>query len=450
MITLLAFLLALGVLVSFHEFGHYVVARLCGVKVLRFSIGFGKPLLRWQPGETEWVLCPVPLGGYVRMLDEREGAVAVSERHRSFNAQPVLKRMAIVVAGPVANLLLAAIVYWVLIGQGVALLKPGVGTVVRHSVAAEAGFVAGDRLTALDHQPVASWRDVQRVLLEDVTVPGAPAIDADVTTADGRHVVRRLDLPRFAPRFAREFSHGDVGLSPGRLLPVLGELLPDGAALRSGLRSGDRLLSVDGVAMNDWQSWVETIRNSPGKSLQIVVLRAGKPLTFAVRPDSEPGEDGLFIGRIGAAPMGDAAWLESLRFTVHYSLPQSGLEAVKKTLDTAWMSVRFIGRMVVGQASMDNLSGPLTIASVAGQSAREGILSYLDFIALISISIGVLNLLPIPVLDGGHLMYYTAELIKGRPLSERAQQIGQRIGFALLATLMAFALLNDISRLFGG
>ncbi|GGY25581.1 RIP metalloprotease RseP [Paludibacterium paludis] len=450
MLTLLAFLLAIGVLVTFHELGHFLVARWCGVKVLRFAVGFGSPLFSRYWRGTEWVICPVPLGGYVRMLDEREGPVDPSELDRAFNRQPVLKRMAIVAAGPLANLLLAVLIYWVVVAQGVTEIRPAVGMVVKESPAAMAGFQAGDRIASLDGAPVENWQAVRLALAERLGgAMAGPAMRFEVVTAAGAKATRTLDLARDGKRFAADLASGNIGISPVRLLPVIGAVDPEGAAARAGLKEGDRLLAVDGKPLSDWNDWVEIIRNSPGKPLTIRIERKGAPQDVLVRPAGVPGEFG-YVGRIGAAPQSDEAWMRSISYTRQYDAGAAAIEALRKTGDTAWMSLRFLGRMLIGQASLDNLSGPLTIAAVAGQTARQGWTSYLEFMALISISIGVLNLLPIPVLDGGHLMYYTAELIKGKPLSERAQLMGQRIGFALLASLMAFALLNDISRLFGG
>ncbi len=448
MLTLLAFLLAIGVLVTIHELGHFVVARLCGVKVLRFSLGFGSPLLSRRIGETEWVICPVPLGGYVRMLDEREGQVATEDLPRAFNRQPVLKRMAIVVAGPLANLLLAVLLYWVVVAQGVTDIRPTIGTVIAESPAAQAGFREGDRITAVGATPVRNWQELRVAMAEQLGTLSTP-VRFEVKDAAGTAAVRVLDTPKLAARFSAELASGTIGIAPMKLLPVIGAVEAQGAAATAGLRVGDRLLALDGKPVANWAGWVEIIRNSPGKALTVTVRRDGANRDVVVRPTSVAGEFG-FVGKVGVAPQQDEAWMRSLSYTHHYSFAAAGGEAVEKTLDTAWMSLRFLGRMLIGQASLDNLSGPLTIAAVAGQTARQGWITYLEFMALISISIGVLNLLPIPVLDGGHLMYYTAELIKGRPLSERVQLMGQKIGFALLASLMAFALLNDISRLFGG
>lgn len=447
MLTLLAFIVAIGVLVTFHELGHYLVARACGVKILRFSIGFGKPLLRWQGRETEWTLCPIPLGGYVRMLDEREAEVPEAEQHRAFNNQSVYKRIAIVAAGPLANLLLAIALYWVVMAQGVTQLRPLVGTVLAQTPAAAAGFMPGDRILKVAGEPVASWQDVRMALVGAAMAPGA--IVVQVASAQGASAERRIDAERFGDKAQRALQQGDAGLVPGRYLPVLGALDPDGAAQRAGFKVGDKLLSADGVAVASWDAWVQLVHNSPGKDLTVRVERAGQALEIKLRPVAAE-QAGEVIGRIGAAPQPDQDWNRSLAFVRHYAPLEAGLAAAQKTWDTAWMSVKFIGHMLLGRASLDNLSGPLTIANVAGQTVREGLTPYLEFLALISVSIGVLNLLPIPVLDGGHLMYYVAELVRGRPVGERAQLLGQKIGFILLASLMAFALLNDFSRLFGG
>ncbi|MDF0606234.1 RIP metalloprotease RseP [Neisseriaceae bacterium TC5R-5] len=447
MLTVLAFLVAMGVLVTFHELGHFAVARLCGVKVLRFSIGFGKPLLRYLHKGTEWVICPIPLGGYVRMLDEREGEVPAELRQFAFNTQPVLKRMAIVAAGPLANLLLAALFYWVLLAQGVAQLQPLVGTVIAQTPAAAAGFVTGDRILSVAGQEVSNWQEARLAFAEAGST--SAVIPVQVQTMTGMSKELSINASRFDDKMKTALQQGNPGLMPGRYLPVLGVLEDGGVAQRAGLRVGDHLLSVNDIPLDNWDSWVQQVRSHPGKSLKIEVLRDKTRLIFTLRPAAHKQGDEL-IGRIGAGPKIDAAWLKSISYTQYYTWPQAAIAAVDKTAATAWMSVKFIGRMLVGQASLNNLSGPLTIADVAGQSARQGLASYLEFLALISISIGVLNLLPIPVLDGGHLMYYVAELLRGRPVSERVQMLGQKIGFILLAFLMAFALLNDFSRQFGG
>ena len=442
MISILAFLLAIGVLVTFHELGHYAAARCCGVKVLRFSIGFGKPLFTVKWGETEWAVCPIPLGGYVKMLDEREGIVAPADRPRAFNRQPVGKRMLIVVAGPVMNLLLATLFYWVVIGNGLTLYRPLVGTVVPESPAAIAGFQPGDRVLSIAGTPVAQWNDISLALLDRSSDASEP-LTVQVETVAGQ----RLD--RVVKAGSETGGNGQIGILPVRYSLVLGAVEPGGAAQRAGLSAGDLLLSADGRSLRGWAEWVGMVHNSPGKEVSLAFQRGQERRQVTLRPDSVETPTG-FVGRIGAAPAVDAAWLATLRYELHPDVAEAGGMALQKTWSNGVLSLRMFGRMLIGQASWNNLSGPITIASVAGQTARQGLDAYLEFLALISVSIGILNLLPIPILDGGHLMYYTAELIKGSPVSERAQLLGQRIGFALLASLMAFALLNDISRLFGG
>jgi len=448
MLTFFAFLLAIGILVTFHELGHFLVARWCGVKVLRFSIGFGAPLLTFHRWDTEWAISPIPLGGYVRMLDEREVEVPAEERHLAFNNQSVFKRMAIVVAGPLANLLLAVLFYWVVIAGGAQQMLPQVGTVITPSLAASAGFQSGDRILSVNAHAVSDWQQLRLALVDAATSGDAP-IRVQVRTAQSATVLRTIDPAPADEDAQKALEEGNPGLMPLRYLPAIGGLEEGGVAARAGLKVGDKLLQADGKPLASWDAWVKLIHDSPGKELLIRIERDGKPQDIKLRPATV--EDGdVMIGRIGAAPALDEGWMKQLVFTHHPSVGQAGIEALNKMTDTAWMSLKFLGRMLIGQASLDNLSGPLTIATVAGQTAREGLGPYLEFLALISVSIGVLNLLPIPVLDGGHLMYYVAELVKGRPLSERAQLFGQKIGFILLVSLMLFAVLNDISRLFGG
>ncbi|MCW3478516.1 RIP metalloprotease RseP [Neisseriaceae bacterium JH1-16] len=447
MITLLAFIVAIGVLVTIHELGHYTVARWCGVKVLRFSIGFGKPLLTIRRGDTDWTICPIPLGGYVRMLDEREGNVDPAERHLAFNNQSVWKRIAIVVAGPIANLLLAVLLYWVVLIGGVTLVKPWVGTVVPQTLGMQSGFQSGDKLLSVNGVPVFDWQAARMAIVEQLAEDGRARVA--VQTASGTRVERRVDLTSSPKEQDDVLSEGNLGLMPQRYLPQIGALEEGGVAEKAGFRVGDKLLSADGKPLSGWESWVELVYNSPGKELKVEVLRDGMPQVLSVRPASVE-RNGETIGRIGAAPQADTAWNEQLKFEHREGFFAAGRHAFARTWETASLSLKFVGRMITGAASVNHLSGPLTIADVAGQTARVGLTSYLEFLALISISIGVLNLLPIPVLDGGHLMYYVAELIRGRPLSERAQLLGQKVGFALLAMIMAVALLNDFSRLFGG
>lgn len=447
MITLLAFLVAIGVLVTFHELGHFVVARLCGVKVLRFSIGFGSPILRWQTRKTEWVISPIPLGGYVRMLDEREGLVSPSERHLAFNNQSVFKRIAIVVAGPLTNLVLAVVFYWAVVIQGVPLLQPLVGTVLPETPAAAAGFIPGDKILAIDGKTIRDWGQI-REALAGVDISTGHVVNFKVKTTSESVIERKLDVAPFGDKAIMAQSQGNVGLVPYRYLQTIADVEQGSPADRTGFKKGDQLVAVDGKPLSGWAVWVETIRNSPGKELAVTVKRNATLLELKVRPDAVQDDAGL-AGRIGVAPIIDQPWLGSISFVDKAGPMQAVGIAAQRVVDTAWTSLTYLGRMLVGKASIDNLSGPLSIATVAGQTAREGVSAYLEFLALLSVSIGVLNLLPIPVLDGGHLMYYVAELIKGKPISEKAQMLGQKIGFILLASLMVFALLNDVSRLWG-
>jgi regulator of sigma E protease len=449
--TLLAFLVAIVVLVLFHELGHYWVARLCNVKVLRFSLGFGNPVYtkRFSGGETEWVVSMIPLGGYVKMLDEREGEVQPYELARAFNRQPVLKRMAIVIAGPVANMLLAIALYWGLFIYGVPGLKPILGAVPPGTPAAVAQLQARDSIVSINGQLTPSWQEVRWVLLDLVLQKQEARIElrsnGDVTFS------RILDLDSLQPGDLDSDFLQKLGLQPYQppILPIIDKLTDGGAAQRAGLHTQDRVLRVNGQAILQWDGFVEVVRSHPAEMLNVEVDRAGQVLELKITPDAIT-ESGKQFGRIGAAPHIDRQAFDTLMTEVRYPAWPALLEAMRKTWDTSVVSLKMMWKMVEGEVSLKNLSGPITIADYAGQSAQIGLGAYLGFLALISISLGVLNLLPVPLLDGGHLLYYTVELVKGSPVSERLWEAGQKIGVTLLVTMMAFALYNDISRLILG
>jgi regulator of sigma E protease len=451
-LTLAAFALALGILIIVHELGHYFVARLCGVKVLRFSIGFGRPLWVRKQGtdQTEWAISAFPLGGYVKMLDEREGAVAPKEVGRAFNRQSVFRRIAIVLAGPFANFLLAILLYWVLFMVGVPGLKPVLGDIPPGSPAEEAGLHKGDTILRVGEDEVATWQDLRWRLLKQA-VDRAP-VELEARSEDGALSFLRLHLEGVSSEDLEQDFLSKLGLRPFQpeIAPKIGEVVSGGPAARAGLLAGDVVLSVNGQNIRQWSDLVTQVRASPEKALQIVVARDNRELPVEVIP-SRVEEGGQTIGRIGAAPRIDRNALQQKLFTeVRYPPLGAMGSALRKTWDTSVFSLQMLLKMVTGAVSWKNISGPITIADYAGQTAHLGLVPYLSFIALISISLGVLNLLPVPMLDGGHLMYYMVEIIKGSPVSERTMAVGQQIGIAVLLTLMAFAFYNDINRLLSG
>ena len=450
MTTVLAFLLALAILVVIHELGHYWVARVCGVKVLRFSVGFGKVIYskRFAKGETEWVVCALPLGGYVKMLDEREGEVPAHELHRTFNRQPVLRRMAIAVAGPVANLLLAALLYWALFMYGVPGLKPIIGEVPAQTPAAHAQLQEQETILSINGQAIQSWEEIRWELLNRV-LQGDP-VTMQVRTVQGDIISRVLDLKGLAPADLDGNFLQKLGLLPIQplLQPVIGKLSEGGVAQQAGLRTGDRVMRVEERSITRWSEFVEAVRSHPGQILKLDLDRSGSLLTISITPQASE-EAGNKIGKIGAAPQINQHEFDALMTQVSYAPLAALQQAVRKTQETVMVSLKMLGKMIVGEVSLKNLSGPITIADYAGQSAQMGLAAYLGFLALVSISLGVLNLLPVPLLDGGHLLYYTVELIKGSPVPEKWWVAGQNVGIALLVTLTVLALFNDISRILG-
>ena len=448
---LVAFALVLGILIVVHEFGHYLVARWAGVKVLRFSVGFGRALWSKRIGVdgTEWAVGIFPLGGYVKMLDEREGDVAPEELHRSFNRQLVLARMAIVVAGPLANFLLAIFIYWGVFWHGSEELKPILGTPAVASAAAAAGVVNGERVLKVAGEAVETWQDMRWALLRRAVEQDS--IDLEVINARNEIAIRRIDVSS-----ARQSGwEGDaieklgIGFYRPKIRPLLDKVSPDSAAAIAGLRPGDEVFAINEKTINSWSDVVQTVRQSPGKRLDFNILRDGQHVYLEITPTAVE-EGGRSIGRIGAS-VGDTGRARSEVMTMVRYGPVAALgKAVWETWDKSVFSLVMIGKMITGEVSWRNISGPVTIADYAGQSARLGLDYYLKFLALVSISLGVLNLLPIPILDGGHLLYYVVEIIKRGPLSERAMEIGQQIGLALLLMLMAFAFYNDINRLISG
>ncbi len=451
MITLFAFVGAIALLVVFHEYGHYWVARRCGVKVLRFSLGFGKVIYRKQFANsgTEWVICALPLGGYVKMLDEREGEVLPCELDQAFNRKPVLQRMAIVAAGPLANLLLAIVLYWILFVHGVPGLKPVIGEVPPGTPAAMAQMQPGETILSINGEAVPSWQELRWSLLTLALQQGEIRIDAQ--SASGSTVSHSLSLRSInAADLDGEFLDKlGLHLNQPVFLPVIGKLSEAGVARQAGLQEGDIVLRAQGLAVPSWSALVDSVRAHPGKSVSLDIKRGDILLSLVVIPQTVI-ESGKMVGKIGAAPKVDKAAVDAMFVEVSYGPLDALTQSVKKTFDTAVISLKMLGKMVVGEVSMKNLSGPITIADYAGQSAHMGLVAYLGFLALISISLGILNLLPVPLLDGGHLLYYVAELIKGSPVSEQAWEIGQKIGIALLGTMMVFAIYNDINRLISG
>jgi len=449
--TLAAFVVALGVLIVVHEYGHYLAARLCNVRVLRFSVGFGRPLLvrRFGRDATEWVLAAIPFGGYVKMLDERDAAVAPQEAGRSFNRQSLGRRFLIVIAGPVFNFLFAILIYAGLYMHGMPEARPVTAEPAAGTVALEAGLRAGDTVRSVDGEAIATWQELRWRVIRGALQ--REVLRLEVAATSGSISVRLLDLRGFRSREFESDAMERIGLRLYRppLEPVLGRVVAGGAADRAGLRSNDRVLEAEGKPVAAWEDLVGLVRERPDRVLKIKVEREGVVRAVEVLPEAV-NEGGQRIGRIGAGPLLSPSHASRVLVQVSYGAWESLKRAVAKTWDISVFSLKMLGRMLLGEVSWKHLSGPVTIADYAGQSAQMGWLSYATFLALISISLGVLNLLPIPLLDGGHLMYYALEFVKGSPVSERAIELGQRAGLALLLVIMAFAFYNDLNRLFSG
>ncbi|WJW76581.1 RIP metalloprotease RseP [Thiohalobacter sp. IOR34] len=446
--TLAAFVLALSLLVTVHEFGHFWVARRLGVRVLRFSVGFGNPIWRWQrsPEDVEFVIATIPLGGYVKMLDEREGEVPPEQLDRAFNRKPLAARMAVVVAGPLFNFLFAILVYWMMYVGGVPGVKAVVGEVLPDTPAAEAGLQPRDQLLRVDERETPTWQTAVLALLDGAL----DHRDLQLEVQGGDGVLRRLTLrlDGVDDLLDRGNLLERLGIRPWRpvLPPVIGKLVAGGAAERAGLRPGDHILSADGQPIPDWSVWVEYVQARPQQPIRLEVERDGQRLQLDLQPERVE-IDNRDIGRIGAYPEVP----ESLGAELRTEIRHGPLEAIGPSLAKTWemtaLTLRTLWKMLVGEASVENISGPISIAQYAGHTASMGLASFLGFLGVVSISLGVLNLLPIPVLDGGHLLYYLIELFKGSPLSPEAELFGQRIGIAILLALMSLAVFNDFSRL---
>lgn len=448
--TILAFGVVLGVLIVVHEFGHYLVARWCGVKVLRFSVGMGKVIYsqRFGPDQTEWAISILPLGGYVKMLDAREGDLhdlPAEDLKREFTSQTVWRRIAIVAAGPIANFLLAIVVFAGLYSYGVPEPAPKLRSAPENSAAYQAGLRGGELVTAVNGETVQIWTDLRWLMMQSVIDKKPARLDVERHGNDPyvSKIMQTVTIP--VDSIATEDLEGDflgkLGLDLARPPAVLGQVVPDGPAMQAGLKQGDLIVKVNGMPMTDGMSFVEVVRASPGIKLHIDLLRGGQPLALDVIPE-DVAKDGEHFGRIKVEVP-----LAPEMITVASGPVASLGRAVKKTWDTSVLTIKMVGKMIVGEVSWRNVTGPITIADYAGQTARIGLISYLSFIAFVSISLGVMNLLPIPVLDGGLLLYYSVEVLTGRPVSERFGAIAQRAGVGILMTLMLVAVFNDINRL---
>jgi regulator of sigma E protease len=436
--SLLAFIVAISVLVAIHEYGHYIVGRWAGMKVLRFSVGFGKPIWTWVRGEdrTEYCIAAIPLGGYVRFLDSREGPIPPEDEGRAFNHKPVPARIAVLLAGPMFNFLFAIFAYWLLSMDGVPALRPAVGEVAPQSYAAEAGLETGDQIVAIGETPTASWQQALMAMFDSMVADGR--IPMTLEDQRGRQRQAVIEIGNDSARLTEPGLLFDgIGFVPGAPPVVLDDPVENEAAERAGLRKGDRIVAVDGETVLGFGDLVAAISDRPGDRIDVGVVRDGRLQEFSLVIGTREVE-GTTTGFIGVR-----ALLDEL----------GPLQAVPRAIGDTWQqttfTVRMLARMVTGDVSFKNVSGPINIAQFAGDSAQRGLRYFLGFLAMISISLGVLNLLPVPVLDGGQIVYQTVEGIKGSPLSERAQILGQQFGILALILLMSFAFYNDIARILG-
>ncbi|MFT5879520.1 MAG: regulator of sigma E protease [Moritella sp.] len=442
-----AFIIALGILVAIHEFGHFWVARKCGVKVLRFSIGFGKPLwMRTGKDGTEYVVAMIPLGGFVKMLDERVEEVPDALKSQSFNSKPVLARIAIVAAGPLANFVLAIIAFWFMYMIGVPSVKPVIGEITAYSIMAQADVPAQSVITTIDGQAVLDWSDVNLKLVEHM---GEQSMTMTLFLEQTNYEVsRQVDLRDWHFDPERESPITSIGLKPytPEISLVFAQVISGSAGEKAGLLAGDKVVAIAQKPVTSWQMLVEVIQNNPNQALPITVIRDAQEVLLTVTPKSKSNAAGIETGYLGVAPV-VASYPEDYLVDIQYGILDSVEKSVARTWQLTTLTFKMIGRLITGDISLNNLSGPISIAKSAGASADYGLVYFLGFLALISVNLGLMNLMPLPVLDGGHLVYYTFELITGRPVSEKVQEVGFKIGSVIIMLLTGIALFNDFSRL---
>lgn len=449
--AVLSFIVAVGVLVTVHEFGHFWVARRLGVKVLRFSIGFGRPLWSRRVGrdQTEYCIATIPLGGYVKMLDEREGEVPDADRERAFNRQPLWVRFAVVFAGPFFNFLFAAVAYWLMFVVGVSGLRPLVAEVAPGSAAAAAGIEPQDAIVAVEGRETPTWEAVIQAVLGQVL--DEKRLNIEVVGDDGARESLTVRLEHIAlDDLTRGRFFETLGIEPLRpsIPPVIGGVEAGSPAEAAGLEQGDRVVAVDGRRIESWRALVELVRAQPGEQLEFEVVRGGARLSLVLVPSAQATEAGETVGRIGAWADPPEGRLDEYYVTQRQGPFNAAGSAVVETGRMTVLTLQMLWKMVLQEVSLENLSGPISIAQYAGYTAQVGFSEFVQFLAIVSISLGILNLLPIPVLDGGHLLYYFIELFTGRPVSEEVQAAGQRLGIVMLVGLMGLAFYNDLARLF--